>query len=466
MSSEDFYNFYQQPTARRWVLINVCITAFATPMLSSAALVAIPYISLEFQTGTVLASWIMAAFQLSNMIMLIPGSRIADRYGRKRVYLIGVILYAVSILLIPLVSHIGWVLFCRALQGLGAAMFISTGMALISSIYGGRERGKALGWLASAVYLGLTVGPLLGGWLTEMFGWQAVFYSQLPLVLFSLTLTLVRMPGEWKSEQAIPLDYKGIVMLGSGLLLLYLGVTHLIQWSGLVMLLISGSVFLVFFRHCASTENPLVRFKLVWQNRIFTKSLLAACFNFSGFVGFVFILSLYLQQERRLEPTETGVILMYLALVMAIGTPMVGRVSGKIEPRILATMGSVTIAIGYFSMFIQPIDSPVAWIGAGMMLLGLGFALFSTPNNHSAMNSVDGSRMGIAAALLNLSRLLGQMLGTALAALMFELARSELLCPGESNEVFNAWRGALLLFTLLALFGAYFSRCERKKMGG
>ena len=174
MIQQDYDEFYRDNSAARFnVLVIVCLGSFLTPLALSASLVAIPAIARDLQASAQLVSWIPAAFLLSNIATLLPAGRMADIYGRKRIYLIGSVVFVVGTLLAGFTTNIIALLLCRVIQGMGAAMFFSTGMAIITLVYQHGGRGAALGWVVASVYSGLTCGPLIGGWLTDQFGWQA-----------------------------------------------------------------------------------------------------------------------------------------------------------------------------------------------------------------------------------------------------------------------------------------------------
>ena len=197
--TQDYYR--DNSAARLSVLIIICIGSFLTPLSLSATLVAIPAIALDLNASAIYVSWIPASFLLSNIVTLLPAGRLADSYGRKRIYLIGTIVFLLSTVLASFSTSILMLLVFRSLQGIGAALFLSTGMAIISSVFLNKGRGAALGWVVAAVYAGLTCGPFLGGWLTDVFSWRSVFLLQAPFALVGILLILIKMKGEWRNGE-------------------------------------------------------------------------------------------------------------------------------------------------------------------------------------------------------------------------------------------------------------------------
>lgn len=459
MNQQDYDQYYRDsPAARFSVLITICIGSFLTPLSLSATLVAIPAIAHDLQADARLVSWIPAAFLLSNLITLLPAGRMADTHGRKRIFLIGSVIFVLGTLLAGLVTSIEALLVFRVVQGVGAAMFFSTGMAIISSVFQDRGRGAALGWVVASVYTGLTCGPLIGGWLTDQFGWHAVFFFQIPFALLGILLTLLKMKGEWRSENPEPIDWLGAILLALCVLSFFSGVTLLPGWTAAGLL--GGSVLLLILlvRHMDRVPAPLVRLKVVWNNRLFSHNLLASVLMYSGNYGLIFLLGLYLQYNHGMTPTEAGQMLMLQAVVMAVLAPMAGRLSDHFQARYLATAGCLSAAIAFALFIYVDVTTPVYWIGMALMFLGAGFGLFSTPNNSAALGSIPHGRLGIGSALLNMSRLTGQMLGTAVVAgLMSVYIGSNTITPDRYSALSQVFDVAVVLSLGFALAAAWFS---------
>lgn len=468
MKQQDCEQYYRDnPAARFSVLITICIGSFLTPLSLSATLVAIPAIAHDLQADARLVSWIPAAFLLSNLITLLPAGRMADTHGRKRIFLIGSVVFVVGTLLAGVVSDIASLLLFRVVQGIGAAMFFSTGMAIITSVFVDRGRGAALGWVVASVYSGLTCGPLIGGWLTDQFGWHAVFFFQLPFALLGIVLTLLKMKGEWRSQNAEAIDWVGAILLALCVLSFFVGVSSLPGWTagGLLGGALLWLILLV--RHMERTPAPLVRLKMVWSNRLFSNSLLASVLMYSGNYGLIFLLGLYLQYNYGMTPTEAGRMLMLQAIVMAVLAPLAGRLSDHLPARFLATAGCLSAAMGFILFLFVDVSTPVYWVGIGLMFLGAGFGLFSTPNNSAALGSIRHERLGIGSALLNMSRLMGQMLGTAVVAgLMSVYIGSNTITPQHYDALSRVFDVAVLLSLGFALAAAWFSLASVHRSSG
>ncbi len=465
MDNQQTAHYYQNnPAARLLVLINICIGGFLAPLSLSATLVAVPAIAHGLHANAVYASWIPTAFLLSNLITLLPAGRLSDSYGRKLFYILGTSVFLLSSILAGIANSIEALLLFRVFQGAGAAMFFSTSMAIVGSVYNGNGRGAALGWMVASVYTGLTCGPLLGGWLTEHFGWHSVFLFQVPLSVLTIFLSVFHMKGEWRNHDAVKLDWWGSLLLAVWVLSLFAGMTTLPQQSAFIYLLIAITFLILFIRHSSVSANPVIRLKLVWQNHSLSRSLLAAVFMYSANYGLMFLLGLYLQYNRGLSPSDAGKMLMLQAIVMAVVAPVAGRLSDRYPPRNLATSGCLFAAFGTFMLLFVDQDRSLIYIGSALMMLGLGFGFFSTPNSNSIFGSVAETRLGIVSALLNLARMMGQMMGMAIITLLISLFIGKTkISPEQFQSLFMVLRWTLSLSLLFALAAAYFSHSKKSE---
>ena len=463
MNDQDTHNYYHaNPTARLSVLIIVCIGSFLTPLSLSAILVAIPAIARDLHADAVYVGWIPATFLLSNLVTLLPAGRLADIYGRKRIYLLGTIVFLIGSVLAALSPNIQTLLVFRAVQGIGTALFFSTGMAIITSVFHNEGRGAALGWVVAAVYTGLTCGPFLGGWLTDVFGWRSVFLFQAPLALIGILLLLTKMKGEWRSNDAQKLDVVGAVLLAIWLIALFIGVSTLPDWKAFVALFITAAFLYLFLRHTRRSPNPIIKLKVMWENRIFSHAMLASLSMYGGQYGLIFIIGLYLQYNKGLSPTEAGKMIMLQAVIMAILAPMSGRLSDNYKPWLLAAAGCCSASIGIALLLFVKVNDSLWLMGAALLFLGVGFGLFSTPNYSAALGAVSKERLGMASALLTMARLMGQMLGTAIVTLLMSLfIGASKITPDQYDSLLVVFLSTTLVSLLFSVSGIYFCLINR-----
>jgi EmrB/QacA subfamily drug resistance transporter len=434
------------------------LTSFMGPFTISSVNVALPAIQTEFSADAVILSWVATSFLLAVAVFLVPFGKVADIYGRKKIFVRGVALYTVSSLLGVFSISIEVLIFMRVIQGIGSAMFVTTGMAIITSIFPPSRRGRAIGIYVSAVYIGLSVGPFAGGFLTRYLGWRSIFAVVVPFGAVSIYMTMRYLKGEWADARGEKLDMRGSVLYGVSILVLIYGAS-LLPRSVAVYLMIAGLVGLaIFVRLELRIPNPVFEVKLFNQNRLFTFSSLAALINYSATFALTFLLSLYLQYIKGIPPQYAGSILIAQPIVMAIFSPLAGRLSDNIEPRRLASAGMLITAIGLLFFVFLSSNTSKLMIVFVLAFLGFGFALFSSPNMSAIMGSVEKRYLGIASGTVATMRLLGQMVSMAIAMVIFAIfIGREPITQSNYAEFLRSVRVSFLIFSLLCSLGILFS---------
>jgi MFS family permease len=310
----------------------------------------------------------------------------------------------------------------------------------------------------AAVYIGLSVGPFAGGFLTQYFGWRSIFLIMLPFGLFSLLLTLHYLQGEWQGEADQKLDVGACFLYASAIFSLVYGATRLPSTLGIFLLLSGFLLLCVFIRHQLSARFPVFDVQLFVGNKTFAYSSLAALLNYSATFAVTFLLSLYLQYLKGMSPQTAGSVLMAQPIMMAILSPIAGKLSDRIEPRLLATAGMIITVIGVtlFSM-LQP-DTETYLIVANLILLGTGFALFSSPNMSVIMGAVEKKHYGLASGTVATMRLLGQMFSMAMATIVLTIIIGrQAITPGNYDLFLRSIHTVFLISAILCLSGVYFS---------
>jgi len=442
----------------RSALIVATLTSFIGPFMISSVNVALPAIQVELHMDAVQLSWIATAYLLAMAIGLVPAGKIADIHGRKKVFATGLTVYTLGTGLAVFADSATMLIGLRAVQGLGAAMFVTTGMAIITSIFPPSKRGKVIGIYVAAVYIGLSVGPFAGGFLTHYFGWRSIFLVMLPLGLFTLLLTLYYLKGEWVGEPGQKLDVVGCLLYASAILALVYGATRLPSSAGILLLLSGLVLFFVFIRHQLTARFPVFDIQLFTGNRTFAYSSLAALLNYSATFAVTFLLSLYLQYLKGMSPQTAGSVLMAQPIVMAVLSPMAGKLSDHIEPRLLATAGMSLTVIGVILFSTLQPDTATPLIVANLILLGTGFALFSSPNMNAIMGAVEKRHYGLASGTVATMRLLGQMFSMAMATIVLTLIVGHQAIAPENYDLFlRSIHTVFIISALLCLSGVYFS---------
>ena len=466
MNQQQTREYYRDSSAARWAaLIVVCIGSFLTPLSLSSVHIATPALANDLQADAILVSWVPTAFLLSNVITLLPVGRLADIWGRKRTYLAGSILFAIFSILAGFAPNIELLLVTRVLQGVAASMIFGCTLAIVTSVFEGGQRGGALGLTSAAVYLGLTCGPLIGGWLTETFGWRSVFFFPVPLSLLGIVLLVIKLKGEWRGAANHKVDRVGTLLFAVGAITLFLGISGLPAPGAIVTLVVSFVLLGLFVKHQEITEFPLVRLSVVAGNKVFSRSLLASILMYGANYPLIFLLSLYLQFVRGMTAIEAGKLMLLQALTMAIVAPIAGRLSDRHHAPLIASGGCIVVAVGFGILQWLSFDTPVYVVCVALVVLGIGHGLFSTPNNSAAMGAVAEERLGIASSLLSLSRVIGNMLGTAVLLLLMTLyIGAEQIEVEHYPALLSVIKVSLVCSLLFSIFGAVCSLARGKSV--
>ncbi len=442
----------------RSALFVATLTSFMGPFMISSVNVALPTIQKDLNMNAVQLSWVATAYLLATAVGLLPAGKIADMRGRKKVFTTGVAIYTVTATLAAFSNSAAIFIILRALQGLGSALFVSTGVAILTSIFPPQKRGKVIGIYVAAVYIGLSMGPFVGGFLTQHLGWRTIFWLMLPLGGYALWLAVHNLEGEWRGEQKQQLDLIGCVLYGVSIITLVYGASRLPDLLGITLLAsaIAGLVLFVYQQN--RSRYPIIELALFSTNKIFAFSSYAALLNYSASFGVTFLLSLYLQYIKGLTPQYAGIILMAQPVMMAVFSPITGQLSDRIEPRYLASAGMFMSVIGMFIFSRLSVDTPILLIVATLFFIGVGFALFSSPNMSAMMGAVEKRNYGVASGLISTMRLLGQMTSMAIITVVLAMFIGRQAIVQENYDQFlSCVRIVFFISGSLCLLGTYFS---------
>ena len=448
-------NVSTSETSVIWV---TALTSFLVPFLISSVNVALPVIQAEFSANAVILSWVATAYILATAIFLVPIGKIADIYGRKKIFLLGLVLFVLTTLTTAWVPSMNMLIMLRVLQGMSSAMLMTTGMAILTSVIVPQRRGRAIGIYVSAVYIGLAAGPFGGGLITQYLGWRWIFLSGTLLGFVCILITFKSLRGEWTGSASQRLDWIGTLLYGLALFLLVYGASLLPEQKGILLAAVGSVLLIIFFLFERRTLQPVFEVSLFFNNRLFAFSSLAALISYAATFAITFLLSLYLQYVKGITPQFAGIILISQPAVQAVFSPVSGRLSDKIEPLHLASLGMAVTATGLLLLSFINNATPLHYIVAILLLLGFGFALFSSPNMNAIMGSVDRAHFGLASGTVATMRLLGQMTSMATATLMFAIFIGREQISSENLDRFLvSFKYTLLLFSAWCLAGIFFS---------
>ncbi|MGZ3593217.1 MAG: MFS transporter [Syntrophales bacterium] len=448
---------------KKVTLLVTTAASFLTPFMGSSINIALPSIGQEFSMSAVLMGWVAYSFLLAAAAVLVPIGKIADLWGRKRIFSIGLVVYTLSSFLCAVAGSSYSLISFRLLQGIGGAMIFGPSIAILTSAFPAGERGSALGINVASVYLGLSAGPFLGGFLTEHFGWRSIFLINVPLGMTILILMLWKIRAEWAEARDERFDFKGALLYMAALLSIMYGFSSLTRALGVCLVVIGLILIVIFTIRERKVKNPLLDITLFRHNTVFVFSNLAALINYSATFAISFLLSLYLQYIKGFSPLHAGVILVAQPVVQAICSPFAGRLSDRIEPRIVASMGMCLTAAGLGLLILLNSQASILFIVTILFMLGLGFALFSSPNTNAIMSSVEQQFYGVASGTLATMRITGQMLSMGIVMLIFALHIGDVpISPEQYPSFMGSMHSSLIILSLLC-FGGIFASLARGK---
>jgi len=455
-----------RPRHESTILVVTSISAFLTPFNAASVNIALPAIGTEFQADAITLSWVATSLLLATAIFLVPLGRLADIHGMKKMMVTGLMVYIFSAVLAAVSGSMALLLTARVIQGLASAMIFSTSTALLVMAYPVQRRGHALGINIACVYTGLSMGPFVGGMLTQSLGWRSSFWLIAALVVVPVVMTFWLIKEEWAAARREKFDLAGSLIYGAGLIALMLGLSELPDWWGYASLAASLLILAGFVTWEMRAKSPLINVFLFIRNRVFGFSNLAALVNYSATFAVTFLLSLYLQYIKGMEPGNAGLVILVMPLVQAIFSPVMGRLSDRVDPRLLASGGMGLCTAGLLMLALLNNGLPLLYIIASLVILGLGFALFSSPNTNAIMSSVDKGSLATASATLATMRLIGQMLsmGIAMLAMSVIIGHFEIE-PAVYPQFQLSVKTCFIIFTVLC-FGGIFASLARGNSTG
>ena len=453
----------KEKSFKRLIIIVTTLSAFITAFMSSAINVALPMIGKEFNSGAILLSWIATSYLLTTAVLLIPVGKLSDIYGRTKFLKIGTIIFTSCSLLCGLSESSTMLLILRLLQGVGSAMIFATSTAILVSAFPVNERGKVIGINITFTYTGLSTGPFLGGLISQYLGWRYIFHFNFLLGIITVLLIVFLLKTEWKEAREEKFDVTGSVIYVLSLTLIMLGLTFLPQFSG-IALLISGIVILIIFIKTEEKKtNPVFNVIVFKSSRTFTFSNLSALINYSATFAIGFLLSLYLQNVKGMSSRDAGFILVTQPVMMALLSPLAGKLSDKIEPQKVASYGMAILTMGLvIFIFISP-EFENVYIILTLALIGFGFALFSSPNTNAIMSSVEKKYYGVASSTLASMRMIGQMFSMGIVIVIFTafIGKAE-ISGANQNDFMISLRLLFVLFSIFCFAGIFASLARGK----
>jgi MFS family permease len=445
------------------ILIIACLSVIIIAFMFSAMNVALPIINRDFKADTVLLNWFTIAFVLVNAIFSVPFGRIADIVGIKKLFLIGTVIFMLASAAVVFVNSAIELVVLRAFQGFGVSMANGPTMAMMSAAFPGKQRGRAFGIYAACVYAGLSVGPLLGGLITEHLTWKVIVLLNLPLSLTIIAITLWKVKGEWAECAGEKFDFVGTAIFGVALAAVMYGFSLLPQAIGGLVTFIGILGVLGFLLYENRVRDPILNVRLFKSNRPFIFSNLAALINYSTTSAIVFLISLYLQYNKGLSAEQAGIIMIAQPIVQTIISPVAGRLSERIEARVVASIGMAMCCIGLALFAFLSSGTSLALITINLVFLGAGFGLFASPNTNAIMSSVIPRYYSVAGSVTSTMRTIGQTLSMGITMIvMATLIGRVVIEPQNYDGFLLSARVAFAVFAALCVAGIFASLARGK----
>ncbi|MHA1303200.1 MAG: MFS transporter [Candidatus Heimdallarchaeaceae archaeon] len=463
----DDFSLPGKPEYRRFLsLFIISLTSFIIAFCGSSLSIAAPSIQLEMNLDAATLSWVITLYILATAIFQIPFGKVADRIGRKRIYISGIIFFTSASFGIVFVQTAPLLLLLRFIQGIGGAQLFATSTAILTSIFPSDKKGTAFGINIFSVYIGLTTGPFLGGIITKHLTWRWIFIITTIFGVLSIILLFTGLKGEWVSDKQEAFDYVGTIIYIFSLFAFLYGFRLLPNYFGYIAISCSvvSSIFFLFWE--SKIESPLIDLRIFKNNRFFNFANLTSLTYYTATSATSFLLSLYLQQVKGMDSQLAGLILLARPISQAIIAPIGGFLSDFIEHRILTTAGTIIGAISLFLLIFINENTSVILIVLSLGLGGLGFGMFSSPNTNSIMSSVSKQFYGVASALIGTMRTIGQTLSMGFVTVIFAVIIGNISLGSSQYEtlMLRSIRIAFILYLIICVVAVFFSYFRGKNM--
>lgn len=433
-------------------------SSFLTPFMISSLNIALPVIAKEFSTNAIVMGWIATSYLLATAALLVPMGKISDIYGRKKIFTYGIICFIVTSFLSGISNSAEMLIVFRILQGIGSSMIFSTSIAILTAVFPLSERGRVLGINAASVYTGLSLGPFIGGLITDALSFRFIFFIPVPIGIFIIYLVLKYLKDEWADLKGEKYDYLGAILYGVSITLILLGMSNFAILKGKILLLMGTALFVLFIFNEKRITSPLINLNFVLSNKVFLFSNLAALANYSATFAVTFLLSIYLQYIKGFSPKLAGSVIVILPVIMALFSPFSGRLSDRIEPWILATSGMFVIGVSFIPLIFIDETSSILKILFLLALQGFGFALFSSPNTNAIMSSVQRRYYGVASAVMSTMRMMGQSFSLGISLFVFSIyLGSAKIAPENYELLIKSVQSGFTIFSIISFLGMFAS---------
>jgi len=448
-----------------WVLIAVGTGTFMSALDTSVVNVVLPVLRQTFGSDIATVEWVVTVYLLVVAGLMLSFGRLGDLRGHKPLYLLGFVIFVLGSAMCGLAPSAQALISFRGFQALGAAMLAANSPAILTKNFPDSQRGQALGLQATMTYLGLTVAPSLGGWLTDQLGWRSVFYINVPVGSLALWLSWRFIPRDTPSRTVGRFDLAGAFIFMAGLVSLLLGLNqgHSWGWTSpaiISLLVVSAALLTIFVGLEIRSSHPMLDLSL-FRERVFSASAASAVLNYICVFSILFLMPFYLLQGKQLNPSAAGLVLTAQPIIMAIVAPISGTLSDRIGVQLPSIFGMAILGIGLFMLSRLGAHSSMLQAALALGIAGLGTGTFISPNNSALMGSAPKNRQGIAAGVLATSRSVGMVLGIGLAGAIFTTVMAQSQITQTGDLLFKGIHISFLAATSFAALGVLTSAVRR-----
>lgn len=487
MEKNHVENSPEDKALQRAVITVVVITAFITTFTGSALNLSIPDIGARFGASAGHMGWLVSGYTLSVAAFSVPFGRLADITSRRNVLIAGIALFVACCIAAVVSGSMAMLLISRVMQGVGAAMIFSTSTAVLISVFPGEQRGRALGYSLASTYVGLSAGPVIGGALNHNFGWRSIFVFIGILGAAALVAALMKLPPEKRTDadaqagcavsspdecagSAAPgrekngrngrsFDAAGNVIYMISVFLLMYGLSEAGKGAAYIAVAAAGAAAgVIFIRHEMKAADPVVDIRLFRENKGYAFSNLSAMLNYGATFAISYLISIYLQVVMGYSSQTAGLIMIFQPLIMAVLSPVSGRLSDRFSPFRMSSLGMALCAAGTFMFIFTGLKTHLAFIIAALVVTGLGFAMFSSPNTNAVMSCVEKADYGVASSILATMRSIGHTFSMVIVTITVTVLASDMvLADVPADVLIKVIRVSFIVFTAICISGVFIS---------
>ncbi|MHB1680343.1 MAG: MFS transporter [bacterium] len=415
--------FVSHPNWKWFILTTVLIGATMSALDVSIVNVALPTMEHSFVVSMAVIEWVAMAYMLTLTIFLPLFGRLADMFGRTKMYNIGFIVFTVGSALCGFAPDANFIIFSRVIQAVGAGMLQANSVAIITQAFPSNELGKAIGLQGAVQAIAMSIGPFIGGMIISAIGWRYIFYVNVPIGILGTIAAMYILPASKKNEKKEKIDYFGISFFAAGLASLVLAVNQgsTFGWSSppIIGFFIASAILLPLFVYTElKVGHPMIDLKL-FKKWAFTVGNITGMMSYYVLFAVLFLMPFYFELVLKYSAAETGIMLTPIPLSMAIIAPFAGSISDKIGSRIMTSLGMFVCTIATLGLVFIGTSANIVLLLTEFVILGIGMGLFTPPNNSSIMHSAPPERLGVAGGILNMMRALGLIFGVAISGLLF-----------------------------------------------